>query len=807
MTSENSDERADREGQGEEVESNSDKTTPDAFGETMAMPGETAASTGAASERKPEDWIGRRLGKYEITGVLGVGGMGVVLAAHDTSIERNVAIKVLPAELSSDEIALGRFFAEAKSAGKLSHPNTVTIYEISQEGDTCYLVMELVSGGSAEDKLQRQGACSVSEATRMVIEACQGLSAAHDAGLVHRDIKPANLLLTKDGTVKVSDFGLAKRTQNQTLQMTKVGQIIGTPYYMSPEQCESREADARSDVYSLGATYYGLLTGKNPYSESGSVVQVMYSHCNADPPDPREIRTDVPAACAQIIERAMAKRPEQRYQTAAEMRVDLEAVLAAMSGAGIALPSQSGVRQADASAGSSKTGLWLVAAGLALMFVGIIAGAALLKFNSGSPDRDPTGPGAVASNTGPAESEAADPVTIAPTSGEPIRIGILHSLSGTMSDSESPVVDAVLLAVEELNRGGGLLGRPIEPVVADGRSDSEVFVREARRLISEEQVCTVFGCWTSASRKTVVPVFEELDHLLIYPVQYEGIEESPNVVYVGAAPNQQIIPAVKWAFAFDNRRKFFFVGSDYVFPRVANEIIKDQLGQLGAELVGESFLELGSSDVAETVAQIQAGQPDVILNAINGDSNTAFFSALREAGITPDEIPTISFSIGEAELRQLDAEAMTGDYAAWNYFQSIDSEENQQFVNSFREKYGPQRVVTDPMEAAYFGVKLWAQAIESAEGTETAEIRRALRNQRMHAPEGDVRIDPATQHTFKTPRIGKVQSDGQFEIVWTAAKPEPPIPYPTSRTTEQWKAYLHDLYSGWGNQWAAPATD
>ena len=786
-------------------EEDSKNKSSDVFGKTMAVQGDTAAASQSRSQSPSEEWVGRRLGKYDITGVLGVGGMGIVLKAHDTSIERDVAIKVLPAELSTDEVALGRFLAEAKSAGKLSHANTVTIYEIAQDGPTHYLAMEVVSGGSAEDHLERRGAYSASDATRMIIEACHGLSAAHEAGLIHRDVKPSNLLLTQGGTVKVSDFGLAKRTQSQTLQMTKAGQIIGTPYYMSPEQCESREVDARSDVYSLGATYYGLLTGKNPYSDSGSVVQVMYAHCNAEAPDPREIRPDVPAACAHIIERAMAKQPEQRYPSTEEMRADLEAVLAAISGAGIDLPSQSSARLSRPSGERSRTknhsGNRLLAAVLMTAFV-VVAVAAFFMFGLGSRHGDTSGQGdaEVAENGG---SSAA----ITPPTGEPIEIGILHSLTGTMADSESPVVDAALLAVSELNRDGGLLGRPVEAVVADGRSDSSTFAREAARLINQERVCTVFGCWTSASRKTVVPVFEEFDHLLVYPVQYEGIEESPNVVYVGAAPNQQIIPAVKWAYAFENKRRFFLVGSDYVFPRVAHEIIKDQLEELGAELVGEEFVPLGASDIESIVREIRKAQPDVILNSINGDTNTFFFTELRKAGITPAKIPTISFSIGEAELRHLDVAEMTGDYAAWNYFQSIASDENQQFVVSFREKYGPQRVVTDPMEAAYFGVKLWAKAVQEAESTVPSEVRRGIRNQRMRSPGGEVRIDPATQHTFKTPRIGQVQADGQFEIVWTAAKPEPPIPYPASRTTEEWRALLHDLYTGWGNHWAAPAKE
>ncbi len=747
---------------------------------------------------------GRRLGKYEITALLGVGGMGVVLKGHDPSIERDVAIKVLPADLSADEASLNRFLAEAKSAGKLNHPNAVTIYEVGQEGAAHYLAMEIVSGGSAADRLEQAVAYSVSEATRIAIDACKGLSAAHQVGLIHRDVKPANLLLTPDGTVKVSDFGLAKRTQSQTMQMTQAGHIVGTPYYMSPEQCESRHLDSRSDIYSLGGTYYSLLTGKSPFQDSASIIQVMYAHCNAGAARSARSHGDRPfgmranrAACDGETARATVpvngrnacglgsrvsgdvRSSELRYQVNPRQTchgrrpprpqpVRRPFRWAAIAGDGT-----------DAGSRRSRCFLhveWWLAR----------------RWDEGD------------NQYGRQQEQCLCQSVITPPTGEPIRVGILHSLTGTMAHSESPVVDATLLAIDEINRDGGLLGRPVEGVVADGRSDSATFAREAERLIDKEHVCTVFGCWTSASRKTVVPIFEEHNHLLVYPVQYEGIEESPNVIYTGAAPNQQIIPAVKWAYAFENKRRFFLVGSDYVFPRVAHEIIKDQLKELGAELVGEEFLPLGSTAVQPIIEKIRAAKPDVILNSINGDSNLPFFAELRKAGITPQSVPTISFSVEEETLRQLDVSAIVGDYAAWNYFQSVESPENQQFVSSFRAKYGPQRVVTDPMEAAYFGVKLWAKAVADAKSTDVSEIRRAMLNQRMRSPEGDVRIDAATQHTFKTPRIGRVLADGQFEVVWTAAKPEPPSPYPPSRSTEEWRAFLHDLYSGWGNNWSAP---
>jgi urea transport system substrate-binding protein len=386
---------------------------------------------------------------------------------------------------------------------------------------------------------------------------------------------------------------------------------------------------------------------------------------------------------------------------------------------------------------------------------------------------------------------------------ETIRAGVLHSLSGTMEISEKSVVDATLLAIGEINEEGGLLGRRIEPVVADGESDAATFAREAERLITKERVSVVFGCWTSASRKTVKSVFEKHNHLLFYPVQYEGLEQSPNIVYAGAAPNQQIIPAVKWCFE-NLGRKFFLVGSDYVFPRTANAIIRDQLRSLHGEIVGEEYILLGSDDVQGVVQSIVAAQPNVILNTINGDTNVAFFRELRAAGITPEKIPAMSFSIAEDELRTLGLNAMVGDYACWNYFQSVDREENKQFVKRFQEKYGPDRVTDDPMEAAYAAVHLWAQAVREAGTADAREVRKAVASQRFEAPEGTVYVDPRNNHLWKTTRIGKVQQDGQFAIVWTSERPVRPDPYPGYRTESEWHSFLDDLYREWGQSWANP---
>jgi urea transport system substrate-binding protein len=735
-------------------------------------------------------WVGKSLGKYQVIGVLGQGGMGVVLKARDLLLEREVAIKILTGRLAADVSALGRFLAEARAAAKLNHPNVTAIYEVGQENQTYYLVLEYVASGSLSDQLQKQGSLSVLEATQVLIDACKGVGAAHAAGLIHRDIKPANFMRASDGSIKVADFGLAKAAKDTGRQFTQTGTLVGTPFFMSPEQCEAKPLDHRSDLYSLGATYYSLLTGKHPYEETQSAIQLMYLHCHGPIPDPRSVNPAIPDACARIIARAMAKAPADRYPSAGAMLSDLQAVAASEVGPTLVVPPSDSrtipvgpASRAGQAVPLGSRHLLLVAG---LFFLALIG---LAVFFWRPWHKLPDNPGAADADVSPA--------------GEPVKVGVLHSLSGTMANSETVVVSAVLFALDEVNQAGGVLGRPVQAVVADGRSDWPTFAREAERLISEEKVCTVFGCWTSASRKTVKKVFEDHDHLLIYPVQYEGLETSPCIVYLGAAPNQQILPAVQWAVTTLHKKRFFLVGSDYVFPRAAHAIIKDELQRAGVQVVGEEYIPLGSQKVEAVVSALARAKPDMILNTINGDSNTAFFRALRVAGIKPADIPTMSFSVGEQELRSLNPADSEGDYAAWTYFQSVATPENADFVRRFQTKY-PRQSITDPMETAYIGVKLWAGAVNQAQSLDPKSIRRALLNQRLNGPGGEVRIDPDSQHCFRTPRIGQIQADGQFKIVWTAPEPVRPEPYPNTRTAEAWRGVLQDLYTGWGNRWAAP---
>lgn len=360
---------------------------------------------------------------------------------------------------------------------------------------------------------------------------------------------------------------------------------------------------------------------------------------------------------------------------------------------------------------------------------------------------------------------------------EPIKVGVLHSLSGTMSISEVAVKDGTLMAIEEINAKGGLLGRKIVPIVEDGASDWPTFAEKSKKLIQQDKVSVVFGCWTSASRKAVLPVFEKLDHLLFYPVQYEGLEASKNIVYTGAAPNQQIMPSVTWLLK-QNKKKFYLLGSDYVFPRTANLIIKAQLKAEGGTLAGEEYTPLGHTEYSTVINKIKAAKPDVIYNTLNGDSNVAFFKQLKAAGITAKDMPVMSVSIAEDELRGIGADIAEGHLAAWNYFMSMSTPENKVFVENYKKRYGKERVTDDPIEAGYFGVYLWAEAVKKANSTDVAKVRAAVKGVSFKAPEGMVSINPVNNHTSKIVQIGKVKKDGQFEILWSTGKPVEPEPFP-----------------------------
>jgi len=388
----------------------------------------------------------------------------------------------------------------------------------------------------------------------------------------------------------------------------------------------------------------------------------------------------------------------------------------------------------------------------------------------------------------------------------PIVVGILHSQTGPMAVSERAMIDAEVLALEQLDQAGGLLGRPIRWVIADGASDWQTFAREADRLIREERATVIFGCWTSACRKGVLPVVEAADHLLVYPMAYEGMEQSPNIVYTGAAPNQQITPAVQWCHDTLGARRFFLAGSDYIWPHCVNALAADQIRALGDEVADEVYVPFGSTAVGPVIDAIVAARPDVILSSVAGDSALAFARGLRAAGISAGDIPVVTFALAEAELTDtVTAADMVGDFAAWNYFQSIDRQENRAFVDAFKARYGAERAISDVMVAAANSVRLWANAVTEAGTADVRAVRHALRHQSLAAPEGIIAVDPDTQHTWRPVFIGRIRGDGQFDIVWSSRTAVRPVPFPLSRSRSEWERFVADLYRDWGGRWANPA--
>jgi urea transport system substrate-binding protein len=418
-----------------------------------------------------------------------------------------------------------------------------------------------------------------------------------------------------------------------------------------------------------------------------------------------------------------------------------------------------------------------------------IAGTVLLKACT-NPASNPTASPSASPTT--AESPSAAPVA---ASGNTIKVGILHSLSGTMSISEKSVVDAEQMAIAEINAKGGVLGKQIEAIVEDGASDWDKFKEKASKLIDQDKVATVFGCWTSASRKAVLPVFEGKKHMLWYPVQYEGQECSQNVFYTGAAPNQQIEPAVDWLLQ-NKGKEFFLVGSDYVFPRTANTIIKAQLAAKGGKTVGEDYLPLGNNEVTPIIAKIKQALPKggVIFNTLNGDSNVAFFKQMQSAGLTADKYPVMSVSVAEEEVKAIGVEYLKGHYASWNYFQTVNTPANKTFVDSFKKKYGADRVVNDPMEAAYIMVYMWKMAVEKAKTTDLEAVRKAALGLTFDAPEGKVTLEN-NHHLSKFVRIGEIGADGMFKVVSESKEAIKPIP---------WNQYVAET-KGFACDWSDPA--
>jgi urea transport system substrate-binding protein len=369
-----------------------------------------------------------------------------------------------------------------------------------------------------------------------------------------------------------------------------------------------------------------------------------------------------------------------------------------------------------------------------------------------------------------------------------IKVGVLHSLSGTMAISETVLKDTVLMAIDEINAKGGVLGKKLEPVVVDPASNWPLFAEKARQLISKDKVAVTFGCWTSVSRKSVLPVYEELNSLLFYPVQYEGEELSKNVFYTGAAPNQQAIPAVEYLMSKDggSAKRFVLLGTDYVYPRTTNKILRSFLHSKGIkdEDIMEEYTPFGHADYQSIIAKIKKfsgeGKKTAVVSTINGDSNVPFYKELGNQGLKAKDVPVVAFSVGEEELRGVDTKPLQGHLAAWNYFMSIKSPANTEFVKKWSDYakakgiagHKDKPLTNDPMEATYIGIMMWKQAVEKAKSTDTDKVIAAMAGQTFPAPGGFMStMDAKNHHLHKPVFIGEIKADGQFNVVWKTKGP------------------------------------
>jgi len=374
---------------------------------------------------------------------------------------------------------------------------------------------------------------------------------------------------------------------------------------------------------------------------------------------------------------------------------------------------------------------------------------------------------------------------------ETIKIGILHSLSGTMAISEAVLKDTVLMLIEDQNKKGGLLGRKLEPIIVDPASDWNVFAEKARELLTKEKVAVVFGCWTSVSRKSVLPIFEQLNGLLFYPVQYEGEESSRNVFYTGAAPNQQAIPAVRYLVSKEGGevRRWVMLGTDYVYPRTTNQILNAYLTTQGvsSDDIMTIYTPFGHSEWREIVERIKAfgseGKKTAVISTINGDANTYFYRELASQHVDANAIPVMAFSVGERELASVGI-VPVGQLAAWNYFYTINSPENKVFVKMWAD-FNEQRdkITNDPMEATFIGFRMWAQAVSQAGTTDVNAVRQAMYGQRINAPSGFEVVMNTNHHLSKPVMIGRVNSSGTFDVIWQSINPV---------RADAWSRYIPD---------------
>lgn len=773
---------------------------------TLSVPGSSIHARLDPPQRPGE--IGR-LGIYRLTGVLGEGGMAVVYDAVESGLERAVALKVLKGELRDDG-SRERFYREARTLASLRSERVVQVFAVGETNGMPYLAMEKLQGETLADRLKRDRWLPVAEALSVAREVAEGLADLHANGLIHRDVKPDNLWLEtdRDGRVvrvKLIDFGIARHVGGDPT-LTTPGLVVGTPVYMAPEQAAGRTVDERADLYALGCVLYRSLSGRTPFDDAPpDPLAVIRAVLAGDSKPIREILPTLSPSVVELIERLMEHEPEKRMgpsdRPAARLRELEHEERAGTSKTQIIAAGSHAARR-----GARKAQPWSIAVGAAIVLSAVLFGASALVYR--------LRPDLFAGGAPPLAAPPTPPAAAAPTpaAGAPIPIGVLFSQTDSAAVHELPLIDAVRMAVEEINQSGGVLGRPIEAKIADGASDERTFARQAARLIDDERVAAIFGCGRSAYRRAVEAVCEvpSRDVLLFCPADDEGLDESEHVVRLGGAPNQTVAPLVKYLYADLRKRRMFLLGEDSTYSRAVEEIAAHEFEQLAGVVAGRACLPRGETDLKPTIDQILASNADVVVCSSTGADIATIFRAFRRARIAPPEVPVAWLALSEADLPHFPT-TLSGDFAAGGSFPSRDAlppagaagePAESDFSRRWKLRYGAGRSVDPTTEAAYLAVHLWKRAVEKADSLRTWDVRVALRGPPLETPLGPLKIDPLSLHAWRAGRVAKIVVDDEgrpkFEVVHRTPGPIEPVVFPLWKSRKEWLEFIGGLKAEWG---------
>ena len=770
-------------------------------------------------------------GEMPIRRYLNSGATSFVFEGFDVQLNRAVVLKIMRPELAKKPDHRKRFLREARAAASLQSDYTVPIHQVGESEGLPFIEMAMMKGETLQSQLEREGKLSTVDALEIARQIVLGLRDAHNRGLIHRDIKPANIWMEPDPAqqwdlkrVRILDFGLAcDQYGSSNSSITDAGSVIGTPHYMSPEQAQAMPLDHRSDFFSLGIVLYAMLSGKLPFSGT-NVTSVLMLLSTAPHKPLAKTAPHVPGDVARFVDSLLEKLPGDRPASAQPILETL-AELQAVHGESPAFVSQDPVSPSQRSRRAGESDRVEFSARPTPPNILPATRTIVSPFAPSPPPARTwrfwaiifaaTNVLLIAAIAGISAVRPSRPIATAP-SEETIPVGLLFARSGTMAISEQPVEFATLLAIDEVNASGGLGGRRVVPVSGTEIDSMPLsYAAACDRAASSNGVRAFFGCWTSASRKAVLPRLQQHDSLLFYPVQYEGLESSEHVVYLGPTANQQLFPSLDFLQAKLGAKSIYLVGSDYVFPRAANEVIRDeiQFERRGAiRIAGEAYRALGDKNWTEAVADILRTKPDAIINTINGSSAFGFYESLRseERRLGTVPIPILSVSVTENELRLLDATLVAGDYLAGSFFTAVATERGRAFSETIRKRSEGRIRATDMMMASYSGVHLWANAVRKAGSTEPSVVSKAVLGTSFDSPTGPVTVDAKNRHLWQPIRVAKaVQKTNpgpiEFDIVHAIEEGVIPKPYPKTRSREDWERFLGKLYRDWDGQWNAPA--